>query len=128
MSLTYGKFQPISLKKSTQFDECPFEDVTDTDVVPYMDHVLGKLLHKEHLAEQTRHNTKEHLALGSVEKDLIDTVIEAWDRNQALTNQILGNERVRRRFAGVARDLVYDRFTRLRTPPPGFPLTTGDSA
>ena len=122
MSLTYGKFRPTSLKDSVQFDEHRFGDVTDRDVVPYMDHVVGKLLKKKHLAEQARHNTREQLALGSFERDLIDSVT--------------GNEDVRTRLIdiGLARDLVCGRFARCplpdspHAPLEGFPLTPGESA
>lgn len=96
-------------------------ELTDADRIAYVDHVVGKLLEKDHLKEQARYNTKEQFSLGSFNEELINTVIEGLDHYQAMASQVLGNERVRSGFTKLIRDLVYDRLAKDRPGPPNDP-------
>ncbi len=81
-------------------------ELTDADAIAYLDHVAGKLLERDHLGEQARHNTKEQFSLGSFDQDFIETVLEGLDHYQAMASQVQGNDRVRSGFARLVRDLV----------------------
>lgn len=85
-------------------------DLTEADRVAYVDHVVGKLLEKEQLAEQARSNTKEQFSLGRFARDLQDTVIEGLDNYKSMASQVLSNDKVRERFAALVLDIVYERF------------------
>lgn len=85
-------------------------ELTDADLLGYANHISGKLLESEKLAQQAAINTKEQFALGDFQDVLMDNVIEGLDNYQSMAGQVMGNEAVRKLFSNFILDLVYQEF------------------
>ncbi len=85
-------------------------DLTDADLLNYANHIRDKMMENEVLAQQAATNSKEQFALGDFNDVMMDTVIEGLDNYQSMASQVLGNERVKKGFADLLLDLVYQAF------------------
>lgn len=85
-------------------------ELSDADLLGYANHIKGKMLENETLARQAAMNSKEQFALGDFNDILMDNVIEGLDRYHAMAGQVMGDERIRKAFAGILLDFVYHEF------------------
>ena len=85
-------------------------ELSDADLLGYANHIKGKLLENETLARQAAMNSKEQFALGDFNAILLDNVIEGLDRYHEMAGQVMGDERIRKTFAGILLDFVYHEF------------------
>jgi hypothetical protein len=85
-------------------------ELTDADLINYAHHVRDKMLESDVLAQQAATNSKEQFALGDFHDVMMDAVIEGLDNYQSMADQVLNNEQVRRGFASLLLDLVYQAF------------------
>jgi type I restriction enzyme R subunit len=85
-------------------------DLTDADLLNYANHIRDKMMENDLLAQQAATNSKEQFALGDFNDVMMDTVIEGLDNYQSMASQVLGNERVKKGFADLLLDLVYQAF------------------
>lgn len=85
-------------------------DLTDADLLNYANHIRDKMMENDVLAQQAATNSKEQFALGDFNDVMMDTVIEGLDNYQSMASQVLGNERVKKGFADLLLDLVYQAF------------------
>ncbi|MFO1432113.1 MAG: DEAD/DEAH box helicase family protein [Candidatus Competibacteraceae bacterium] len=85
-------------------------ELSDADLLGYANHIKGKLLENETLARQAAMNSKEQFALGDFNTILLDNVIEGLDRYHEMAGQVMGDERIRKAFAGILLDIVYHEF------------------
>lgn len=99
-------------------------DLTDTDTVAYVQHITGKLLENQILAQQAASNSKAQFALGDFNAALEDTVIEGLENYQSMASQVLGDHRKKQQFADLVLGLVYDAFQARgqEAPSPAPPL------
>ena len=84
--------------------------MTDADLLGYANHISGKMLENERLAQQASINSKEQFALGDFQDVLMDNVIEGPDNYQSMAGQVMGNEEVRKMFSKFILDLAYQEF------------------
>ena len=84
--------------------------LTDADLLGYANHISGKMLENERLAQQASINSKEQFALGDFHDVLMDNVIEGLDNYQSMAGQVMGNEETRKAFSKFILDLVYQEF------------------
>lgn len=71
-------------------------ELTDDDKLVYVNHVKGKLLESELLAQQANSNTKEQFANSpDLAAELMSAIIEAFDSYQTMSKQALDSERIR---------------------------------
>jgi len=84
--------------------------LTDADLLGYANHITGKMLENERLAQQASINSKEQFALGDFQDVLMDNVIEGLDNYQSMAGQVMGNEEIRKVFSKFILDLVYQEF------------------
>ncbi len=85
-------------------------ELSDADLLGYANHIKGKMLENETLARQAAMNSKEQFALGDFNDILLDNVIEGLDRYHEMASQVMGDERIRKAFAGLLLDVVYHEF------------------
>ncbi len=85
-------------------------ELSDADLLGYANHIKGKMLENETLARQAAMNSKEQFALGDCNDILMDNVIEGLDRYHEMAGQVMGDERIRKAFAGILLDFVYHEF------------------
>jgi type I restriction enzyme R subunit len=85
-------------------------ELADADLLGYANHITGKMLESETLARQAAMNSKEQFALGDFNDILMDNVIEGLDRYHDMASQVMGDERIRKAFAGILLDFVYQEF------------------
>ena len=80
-------------------------ELTDDDKLVYVNHVIrGKLMESELLAEQAKNNTKAQFAASpNFDAELMNAIIEAFERHQIMSKQALDSERVR---AGIKNVLL----------------------
>jgi type I restriction enzyme R subunit len=75
-----------------------------------VNHIAGKMLESETLAQQAAHNNKEQFGMGDFRTVLMDTVIDAHDKHRSMTEQVMASDRVKEEFAKILLDVVYDGF------------------
>lgn len=85
-------------------------ELTDADLINYVNHVRDKMLENEVLAQQAATNSKEQFALGDFHDVMMDAVIEGLDNYQSMSNQVLNNEPMQNGFPSLLLDLIYQAF------------------
>ena len=111
-----GKGQPIEPEAARiselveQLNKIFEGTLTDADLLGYANHISGKMLENERLAQQASINSKEQFALGDFHDVLMDNVIEGLDNYQSMAGQVMGNEETRKAFSKFILDLVYQEF------------------
>jgi type I restriction enzyme R subunit len=86
-------------------------DFTDADLVTYVQHLTGKLLENDVLAQQAAVNSKEQFAAGDFPDAFLNTVVDNLDSYRSMAEQVLGNEATQRGVERLVLDLVYAAFT-----------------
>jgi type I restriction enzyme, R subunit len=70
--------------------------VTETDKLVYANHVKGKLLESELLAQQARNNTKEQFANSpDLGHEILNAIMDGLTAYSSLSKQALDSEKVR---------------------------------
>jgi type I restriction enzyme R subunit len=85
-------------------------DLSDADLVAYVQHIAGKMLENETLAQQAAQNNKQQFGLGDFHRVLTDTVIEGLGRYESMASQVMGNDALKQEFAKLLLDVVYEGF------------------
>jgi type I restriction enzyme R subunit len=103
--------QQASLSEIVEQMNSFFEgELTDADLINYVNHVRDKMLENEVLAQQAATNSKEQFALGDFHDVMMDAVIEGLDNYQSMSNQVLNNEPMQNGFPSLLLDLIYQAF------------------
>lgn len=89
-------------------------DLSDADLVAYAQHITGKLLEDDGLAEQAAQNPIEQFALGDFSGAMIKAVVGGLGNYQAMAAQVLENDETRDGFAKLIIRLVYEGFAKQR--------------
>lgn len=87
-------------------------ELSEADKVAYVEHIKGKLLENDTLAQQAKKNTKEQFALGDYPNVLTETIIAGLDNYNAMGAQILKNGKLKEQLSSLLLDLVYDGLKR----------------
>ncbi len=93
-------------------------DLSDADLVAYVQHIAGRMLENETLAQQAAQNNKQQFGLGDFQRVLTDTVIEGLGRYESMASQVMGNDALKQEFAKLLLDVVYEGF-KTRNEPSG---------
>jgi type I restriction enzyme R subunit len=93
-----------------QMNELFAGDLSEADLVTYVQHITGKMLENDLLAKQAASNSKEQFSLGDFSGVLVDTIIDGLDSYRAMAEQVLGNDATRKGFERLVLDLVYRGF------------------
>ncbi|MBS0244449.1 MAG: HsdR [Proteobacteria bacterium] len=93
-------------------------EVTDADKVAYAQHIAGKMMEDEVLAEQAKQNTKEQFEGGHFKSAYMDAVVDGFDNYKSMAEQVMGNDDVKEKFGKLLLDMVYAGL-RARNVPPG---------
>ena len=96
--------------------------MSDADLLGYANHIKGKMLENEKLAQQAERNSKEQFTLGDFQNVLMDNVIEGIDRYQNMAGQVMSNPRIQKEFAAILLDLVYQEFQQKKVNAPAKPV------
>ncbi len=94
----------------TQMNSLFEGDLSDADLIGFANHISGKMLENQNLAQQASSNSKNQFALGDFNKIMMDTVIVGLDNYQSMASQVLGNERVKKGFESILLEMVYEGF------------------
>ena len=90
-------------------------DLSETDLIGYLNHIRDKMLAHPGLAQQAQHNSKAQFALGDFRNVMHESIVSAFDSYNAMTKQLLSNEGVRNGFAALILDVVYNAFAQPKT-------------
>jgi len=82
-------------------------ELSEADKVAYVEHIKGKLLENETLAQQAKTNTREQFALGNYNSVLTETIIEGLDNYNSIASQVIKNEKLKEQLSSLLLDLVY---------------------
>jgi len=90
-------------------------DLTDNDLLALANHVGGKMMENEMLAEQAAANTKEQFGASPDYKAvMLDSVADGLDKYQEMAKQVLNSERVQEGLSEILLDLVFAGFAKRR--------------
>lgn len=81
--------------------------LSDADLISYVHHIRDKMLENTVLAQQASHNSKAQFALGDFQRIMMETIINAFDSYQEMTQQVLKNEQTQKGFSHLLLDVVY---------------------
>jgi type I restriction enzyme R subunit len=90
-------------------------DLSETDLIGYLNHIRDKMLAHPGLAQQAQHNSKAQFALGDFRNVMHESIVSAFDSYNDMTKQLLSNEGVRNGFAALILDVVYNAFAQAKT-------------
>lgn len=78
-------------------------ELSDEDKLIYVNHVIkGKLMESGVLAEQARNNTKAQFAASpNFDEELMNAIIDAFEKHQIMSRQALDSEKVRGGMKGI---------------------------
>jgi type I restriction enzyme R subunit len=83
-------------------------ELSDADKVAYVQHIAGKMMENESLAQQANQNTKQQFGMGDFHTVMMDAVIDGLDKYQSMAEQVMSNDKVKQDFAKIVLDVVYD--------------------
>ncbi len=91
------------------------EDLTDADRINYVNHIAGKMMESEILAQQAAANQKAQFGdspdfMNAFE----DAVMAAYENHRSMSEQVMGKGHVKKAMAAMLLDLVYDAFQESR--------------
>lgn len=87
------------------------EDLTDADRINYVNHIAGKMMESEILAQQAAANQKAQFGdspdfMNAFE----DAVMAAYENHRSMSEQVMGKGHVKKAMAALLLDLVYQGF------------------
>lgn len=87
------------------------EELTDADRINYVNHIAGKMMESEVLAQQAAANQKAQFGdspdfMNAFE----DAVIAAYENHRSMSEQVMGKGHVKKAMAALLLDLVYQGF------------------
>ncbi|OJY56388.1 type I restriction endonuclease [Thiobacillus sp. 0-1251] len=87
------------------------EELTDADRINYVNHIAGKMMESEILAQQAAANQKAQFGdspdfMNAFE----DAVMAAYENHKSMSEQVMGKGHVKKAMAAMLLDLVYDAF------------------
>ncbi|BAP87804.1 putative uncharacterized protein [Burkholderiales bacterium GJ-E10] len=80
-------------------------------MVGYVTTIKEKLIENETIREQARNNTEEQFHMGDFKEILLDTVIDAKDGHNRISDQLLKDERIFTAMQGLLGKMVYQALT-----------------
>lgn len=90
-------------------------ELTDNDMLALANHVGGKMMENEMLAEQAAANTKEQFGASPDYKAvMLDSVADGLDKYQEMAKQVLNSKRVQDGLSEILLDLVFAGFAKQR--------------
>ena len=90
-------------------------DLTENDLLALANHVGGKMMESETLAQQAEANTKEQFGASPDYKAIMmESVADGLDKYQEMAKQVLNSPRVQDGLAEVLLELVYAGFAKKR--------------
>lgn len=90
-------------------------ELDEHDKIALVNHVMGKMLDSEVLAQQAAANTKEQFGASPDYRNvMLESVAEGLDKYQDMAKQVLNSERVQQGLAGLLLELVYAEFAKRR--------------
>lgn len=90
-------------------------ELTDNDMLALANHVGGKMLESDMLAEQAAANTKEQFGASPDYKAvMLDSVADGLDKYQEMAKQVLNNKHVQDGLSEILLDLVFAGFAKKR--------------
>jgi len=93
------------------------EELTEADKVNYVNHIAGKMLESETLAQQAAANQKARFGDSpDFFKTFEEAVLAAYTNHQRLSEQVIGKAHVKKAMAALLVDLVYQGFEEQRLP------------
>jgi len=82
------------------------ENLTDQDMINYLNTIADKVRENEHVMEQLASNTPEQALLGDLPKAMQDAVLESREAHEKQAMAILGNQVTARNFLGLLLDVL----------------------
>ncbi len=90
-------------------------ELDEHDKLALVNHVAGKMLGDERLAQQAAANTKEQFGASPDYKNvMLESVADGLDKYQDMAKQVLNSPRVQEGLAGLLLELVYAEFAKRR--------------
>jgi type I restriction enzyme R subunit len=90
-------------------------DLTDNDLLALANHVGGKMMESETLAQQAAANTKEQFGASPDYKAvMLDSVADGLDKYAEMAKQVLNSQRVQDGLSEILLELVYAEFAKKR--------------
>jgi type I restriction enzyme, R subunit len=83
-------------------------ELSDADKVAYVQHIAGKMMESDTLAQQAAQNTKQQFGMGDFNTVLMDAVIDGLDNYKSMAEQVMESDKVKQEFAKIILDVVYD--------------------
>ncbi len=82
--------------------------LTDDDKLNYARTITDKVMENDSVMAQFKVNTPEQTMLGDFPSLVTDAIIESMDAHQGLATQVLSNDKIKKGFANLVLDMVYD--------------------
>lgn len=89
-------------------------ELTDIDMVNYVNTVCDKLFESDELIEQAANNSKSQFAQGNIREMIIDAVIEHREANNHMAGQLLADEQKLKSFSDILIDMAWNSFENKR--------------
>lgn len=90
-------------------------DLTDNDLLALANHVGGKMMESETLAQQAEANTKEQFGASPDYKTvMMESVADGLDKYQEMAKQVLNSPQVQEGLSEILLELVYAGFAKKR--------------
>ncbi len=87
------------------------EELTDADRINFVNHIAGKMMESEMLAQQASANKKAQFGESPDFMNAFDdAVMAAYENHKNMSEQVMGKGHVKKAMAAMLLDLVYDAF------------------
>lgn len=94
------------------------EGLTDADRVSYVNHIAGKMLESEILAQQAAANQKAQFGDSPDFMEAFeDAVLAAYENHKSMSEQVMGKGHVKKAMLSMLLDMVYQGFEEQRCHP-----------
>jgi type I restriction enzyme R subunit len=91
------------------------EELTDADRINYVNHIAGKMMESEILAQQAAANQKAQFGDSPDFMNAFEeAVMAAYENHKSMSEQVMGKGHVKKAMAAMLLDLVYDAFQETR--------------
>ncbi len=82
-------------------------DLTEDDKLNYARSIKDKVMESQAVQEQIKNNTREQVMIGDFPSAMTEAVIDSLGVHEDMAKQILGDDKVQKRFARLLLDMIY---------------------